>query len=61
VSQAEKRLQELARLGFTRAILPRASVEALAAAPPLETVGLAHVGGLAELLLAGRTRVRNPV
>jgi len=61
VPQAEKRLQELARLGFTRAVLPRASVETLPGDPPLETVGLSHVGALAELLLPERTRRRNPV
>jgi DNA repair protein RadA/Sms len=61
VPQAEKRLQELARLGFTRAILPRASVEALASGPPLEAIGLIHVSGLAELLLPGHARRRNPV
>ena len=61
VPQAEKRLQELARLGFTRAILPRASVEALPAEPPLEAIGLIHVRGLAELLLPARTGRRNPV
>jgi hypothetical protein len=54
-------LQELARLGFTRAILPRASVEALSATPPLETVGLAHVGAVMELLFSGRAPHRNPV
>jgi DNA repair protein RadA/Sms len=61
VPQAEKRLQELARLGFTRAVLPRASLEALTSEPPLQTVGLIHVGGLAELLLPGHAGRRNPV
>jgi DNA repair protein RadA/Sms len=61
VPQAEKRLQELARLGFTRAVLPRASVETLPGDPPLETVGLSHVGALAELLLPERAGRRNPV
>ena len=61
VPQAEKRLQELARLGFTRAVLPRASVEALPSEPPLEAVGLVHVGGLAELLLPRHVVRRNPV
>jgi DNA repair protein RadA/Sms len=54
VPQAEKRVLELARLGFTRAVLPRVSIETLSTAPPLETVGLTHVGGLAELLPPGR-------
>lgn len=61
VPQAEKRLQELARLGFTRAVLPRASVETLPGDPPLETIGLSHVGALAELLLPERAGRRNPV
>lgn len=61
VPQAEKRLQELARLGFTRAVLPRASVETLPGDPPLETVGLSHVGALAELVPPERTGRRKPV
>jgi DNA repair protein RadA/Sms len=61
VPQAEKRLQELSRLGFTRAVLPRACVETLAGAPSLESVGVSHVGALAELLLPGRAHQRNPV
>jgi DNA repair protein RadA/Sms len=61
VPQAEKRLQELARLGFTRAFLPRASLETLPGDPPLETVGLSHVGALAGLLLPERAGRRNPV
>jgi DNA repair protein RadA/Sms len=61
VPQAEKRLQELARLGFTRAVLPRASVEALSGKPLLETAGLTHVGALAEMLLPSRAGRRNPV
>jgi DNA repair protein RadA/Sms len=61
VPQGEKRLQELSRLGFTRAVLPRASVETLTGVPPLESVGVSHVAALAELLLPGHTRRRNPV
>ena len=61
VPQAEKRLQELARLGFTRAVLPQASVDALPGDPPLEAVGLTHVGALAELLRPARAGRRNPV
>ena len=61
VPQAEKRLQELVRLGFTRALLPRASADATPGAAPLETVGLAHVGALAELLGPGGVARRNPV
>jgi len=61
VPQAEKRLQELARLGFTRAVLPRASVDTLPGDPGLEATGLSHVGALAELLLPARPGRRNPV
>ena len=61
VPQAEKRLQELARLGFTRAVLPRASVDTFPGDPPLEVTGLSHVGALAELLLPARPGRRNPV
>ena len=53
VPQAEKRLQELARLGFTRAILPRASVEGLTVAPSLDTIGLSHVSGLTDFFPRG--------
>jgi DNA repair protein RadA/Sms len=61
VPQAEKRLQELARLGFTRAVLPRASIDTFPGDPPLEVTGLSHVGALAELLLPARPGRRNPV
>jgi len=61
VPQAEKRLQELARLGFTRAVLPRASLEGMTAPAGLETVGLAHVSTLAEFFPPGRATRRNPV
>jgi DNA repair protein RadA/Sms len=54
VPQAEKRLQELARLGFTRAILPRASVETLPGSPTLEVMGVSHVGALEDLFPARR-------
>jgi len=61
VPHAERRLHELARLGFTRAVLPRASLEALPGDPPLETAGLNHVGALAELLRPARGGGRKPV
>ncbi len=54
VPQADKRLNELARLGFTKAIVPRAGLDHLPSRPAIETVGLAHVGGLAALF--GHTR-----
>jgi DNA repair protein RadA/Sms len=54
VPQAEKRLQELARLGFTRAILPRACLDSVPETLRLEAVGLSHVGALADLFVPGR-------
>ncbi len=57
VTQADKRLQELHRLGFTRAVLPRASQEGLPGAAPIEVVGLSQVGELAEMCsAAGKIR-----
>jgi DNA repair protein RadA/Sms len=50
VPQAGKRLQELERLGFTRAILPQAYQGSLADAPQMDLVGLGHVAGLAEVM-----------
>jgi DNA repair protein RadA/Sms len=61
VPQAEKRLQELARLGFTRAILPRASLDSVPETLRLEAVGLSHVGALADLFAPGRSRRQEPV
>ncbi len=61
VPQVEKRLQELARLGFTRAVLPRASIETLPGNLPLEAIGLTHVGALAEHLLSRGGGRRKPV
>jgi DNA repair protein RadA/Sms len=61
VPQAEKRLHELARLGFTQVILPRASLDGLSGDPPLSTVGLSHLGALADVLSCGRAGRRNPV
>jgi DNA repair protein RadA/Sms len=60
VPQAEKRLLELARLGFTRAILPRASLETLIGSPTLETTGVSHVGALEDLFPARRAAGQNP-
>jgi DNA repair protein RadA/Sms len=51
VAQAEKRLYELTRLGFTRAITARTGAESLAADTAITTVGLSHVGELAEMLI----------
>jgi DNA repair protein RadA/Sms len=54
VPQTDKRLAELARLGFTRAIVPHAGLDRLPAKPGIETVALTHVSGLAELFREGR-------
>lgn len=61
VPQTEKRLQELRRLGFSRAILPRASLEGLPEGLGLELVGLSHVVELAELFPQGRPGGENAV
>jgi DNA repair protein RadA/Sms len=61
VPQTEKRLQELRRLGFSRAILPRASLEGLPEGLGLELVGLSHVVELAELFPQGRPGAENAV
>jgi DNA repair protein RadA/Sms len=63
VPQPDKRLQELARLGFTRAITARGGGEAGPAGAGIDasrdsgiaTVGLSHVGELAELLSAAKS------
>ncbi len=49
VGQAERRIQELHRLGFQRAVAARAVREA-PGTWPIETLGLGHVGELRELL-----------
>jgi DNA repair protein RadA/Sms len=49
VGQVDRRLQELHRLGFHRAIAARPTREGLGASP-IETLGLCHVGELRELL-----------
>ncbi len=57
VAQAEKRLQELARLGFTRAITAKVGKTSSPAGIPIATVGLSHVGELADLMVpAGKMR-----
>lgn len=57
VAQTEKRLQELARLGFARAITARAAVDGLSPPAGIEVAGLSHVGELAELVVpAGKFR-----
>jgi DNA repair protein RadA/Sms len=56
VAQPDKRLLELARLGFTRAITARGGTEAVAAGAGIATVGLSHVGELAELVAASKMR-----
>ena len=54
VPQAEKRLHELARLGFTRAILPRASLDTVPRTLQVEAVGVSHIGALADLIIPGQ-------
>lgn len=57
VGQTEKRLQELARLGFTRAITAQSAAETVATGGTIATVGLSHVGELAEMFVpAGKMR-----
>jgi len=51
VAQTEKRLQELRRLGFTRAITAQAGAGSPPAGATITAVGLSHVGELAELML----------
>ncbi|MBI2456390.1 MAG: DNA repair protein RadA, partial [candidate division NC10 bacterium] len=52
VAQTEKRLQELTRLGFTRAITAQSAAEGVAAGGTIATVGLSHVGELAEMFVS---------
>ncbi len=52
VPQTEKRLHELARLGFTRAVTAQAALDSITTEPVMGTVGLSHVGELAELFMA---------
>jgi DNA repair protein RadA/Sms len=57
VAQAEKRLQELARLGFTRAITAQVGKTSSPAGVPITAIGLSHVGELADLMVpAGKMR-----
>lgn len=50
VAQREKRLLELGRLGFTRAITARAGAGAGPPGAAMTVVGLSHVGELAEMM-----------
>lgn len=54
VAQTERRLLELKRLGFSKAVTARAAVEKLAPPPAIEAVGLSQVGELADLLVPAR-------
>ena len=57
VAQTEKRLQELARLGFTRAFTAPAGATSLPTGIPITAVRLSHVGELADLMVpAGKMR-----
>lgn len=57
VAQTEKRLQELARLGFTRAFTARAGATSSPTGIPITAVRLSHVGELADLMVpAGKMR-----
>jgi len=64
VAQADKRLLELGRLGFTRAVTARGGAGVVAAdaefgastGTRIVTVGLSHVGELAELVATGKMR-----
>ncbi len=59
VAQAEKRLQELARLGFTRAITAPMGGTPFPAGIAIAAVGLSHVGELADLVVeAGKSRAK---
>ncbi len=53
VAQTEKRLIELARLGFTRAVTARAATIGVAPGALLAVTGLSHVGELAEMCVSG--------
>ncbi len=56
VAQTDKRLSELARLGFTRAITAHTAVDKVGAGAGIAVGGLAHVGELADLVLSGKMR-----
>jgi DNA repair protein RadA/Sms len=59
VAHSEKRLQELARLGFTRAMTAHAGENPSPTGIAIATVGLSHVGELADLMVqAGKTRAK---
>lgn len=52
VTQTDKRLIELARLGFTRAITAQAAADGLASGTSMAITGLSHVGELAEMFVS---------
>jgi DNA repair protein RadA/Sms len=54
VTQADRRLHELARLGFTRVITARSSADALTTQGGMAVRGVSHVDELAEMLGAAR-------
>ena len=56
VAHPERRFQELQRLGFTRAIVPRSAAEGLPTGTGVTAVGLSHVGELGDFLAAGAPR-----
>ncbi len=61
VAQADKRLLELSRLGFTRAVMAGGGTEEVAGGAKsgagVATVGLSHVGELAELIADSKSSV----
>jgi DNA repair protein RadA/Sms len=61
VARTDTRLQELQRLGFTRAIMARSAVDSLATPAAITTVGLSHVGELTEMLVPTGMVRENPV
>ncbi len=59
VPQTEKRLQELARLGFSHAVTAQAALDGLTMGSVIATVGLSHVGELAEMVMpAGKSAAK---
>ena len=53
VPQPDRRLLELQRLGFSRAVMARGAVEKLAGPAAIDVVGLSRVGELADLVVPG--------
>jgi DNA repair protein RadA/Sms len=55
VFRAEARINEAARLGFTRIVAPRSNVDAAKMSGDFQTLGISHISELARLILdAGR-------